>query len=129
MLFHIQFNRMFTQTTREVDQGSPLRKIEGSPMLFQGVQHRISGQKLRFCICRTLLKSKTKASEAIKQSTDLLKSQKFLAKMLGPVSFLLFFSTRSQCLSSTDIHVLKPPDITVIVLFIMVLVHWLPHVK
>ena len=97
MLFHIQFNRMFTQTTREVDQGSPLRK--------------------------------TKASEAIKQSTDLLKSQKFLAKMLGPVSFLLFFSTRSQCLSSTDIHVLKPPDITVIVLFIMVLVHWLPHVK
>ena len=31
MLFHIQFNRMFTQTTREVDQGSPLRKIDALP--------------------------------------------------------------------------------------------------
>ena len=48
MLFHIQFNSMFTQTTCEVDQGSPLRKIEGSPVLFQGVQHRISRQKLQF---------------------------------------------------------------------------------
>ena len=64
MLFHIQFNSMFTQTTLKVDQGSPLRKIEGSPVLFQGVQHRISRQKLGFRICRTLPKSKTKASEA-----------------------------------------------------------------
>ena len=68
MLFHIQFNSMFTQTTREVDQGSPLRKIEGSPVLFQGVQHRISRQKLQFCICRTLPKSKTKVSEAIERA-------------------------------------------------------------